>query len=153
MLRSISQGRLCLGISENVQSSYKFDRCESGHDSFGIFLSGGHKVTAYSRGCKVTLPGHSLLAPGMPRHCCYLLALLLVVFQGGEVCQIAFQGLNTLLLLPVLLRFLLTFLFQIIDMFITTFDLGQKCQVSASINSFRRLNINFFPKVTTLLRL
>ena len=46
-----------------------------------------------------------------------------MVFQGGQVSQVAFQGLNTLLLLPVLLRFLLTFLFQIIDMFITTLDL------------------------------
>lgn len=69
--------------------------------------------------------GPSLLAPGMPRHCCYLLALLLMVFQGGQVSQVALQGFNTLLLLPVLLGFLLTFLFQIIDMFITALDLGK----------------------------
>lgn len=49
-----------------------------------------------------------------------------MVFQGGQVSQVALQGFNTLLLLPVLLRFLLTFLFQIIDMFITTLDLGKE---------------------------
>ena len=67
-------------------------------------------------------PRHHQLAPGIA-HCCYLLALLLMVFQSGQVSQVALQGLNTLLLLPVLLGFLLTFLFQIINMFITTLDL------------------------------
>lgn len=47
--------------------------------------------------------GHSLLAPDTPRHCYYLLTLLLMVFQGGQVSQVALQSLNTLLLLPILL--------------------------------------------------
>lgn len=70
-------------------------------------------------------PAHHQLAPGIA-HCCYLLALLLMVFQSGQVSQIALQGLNTLLLLPVLLGFLLTFLFQIVNMFITTLDLLER---------------------------
>ena len=69
---------------------------------------------------------HPQLAPGMLGHCCYLLALFLMVFQSGQVSQVALQGLNTLLLLPVLLGFLLTFLFQIINMFITTLDLLER---------------------------
>ena len=70
-------------------------------------------------------PRYHQLAPGIA-HCCYLLALLLMVFQSGQVSQVALQGLNTLLLLPVLLGFLLTFLFQIINMFITTLDLLER---------------------------
>lgn len=53
----------------------------------------------------------------------YLLVLALVVLQGGQVSQIALQSLDTLLVLSLQFRFLLTLLLQIVDVLVSTADL------------------------------
>lgn len=50
----------------------------------------------------------------------YLLTLLLVVLKSWKISQVSFQGLDSLLPLPVLFRFLLAFLFKIINVFVSS---------------------------------
>lgn len=58
-----------------------------------------------------------------------LLVLALVVLQGGQVSKIALQSLNTLLVLPLQLRLLLTLLLQVVDVLVSTADLHKKGNV------------------------
>lgn len=50
----------------------------------------------------------------------YLLTLLLVVLKSWKISQVSFQGLDSLLPLSVLFRFLLAFLFKIINVFVSS---------------------------------
>lgn len=50
----------------------------------------------------------------------YLLALFLVVLKGWQISQVSFQGLDSLLSLSVLFRFLLAFLFKVINVFVSS---------------------------------
>lgn len=61
----------------------------------------------------------SPLSPGETN----LLVLALVVLQGGQVGQVALQGLDPLLVLPLQLALLLTLLLQVADVFVSTADL------------------------------
>lgn len=53
----------------------------------------------------------------------YLFELGLVVFHSGKVSQISLERLNPLLFFSILLRLLLTLLFQAVDMLVSTSDL------------------------------
>lgn len=55
-----------------------------------------------------------------------LLVLALVVLQGGQVGQVALQGLDPLLVLPLQLTLLLTLLLQVADVLVSTADLRTK---------------------------
>lgn len=52
-----------------------------------------------------------------------LLVLALVVLQGGQVRQVALQGLDPLLVFPLQLTLFLTLLLQVADVFVPTADL------------------------------
>lgn len=55
--------------------------------------------------------------------CSYPFPLALVVLHGGDVGQVTLQRLDALLLLPVLLRLLLAFLLQAVDVLVSVTDL------------------------------
>lgn len=68
------------------------------------------------------------------QHCSsefYLLTLFLVVLKGWEISQVSFQGLNSLLSLSVLFRFLLAFLFKVINVFVSSLYLQGQLQTNS----------------------
>lgn len=70
----------------------------------------------------------------------YLFVLGLVVFHGREVSQISLECFNPLLFFSVLLRLLLAFLFQTVDVLVPTADLCRKEQqhdIKSNMSSMR----------------
>ena len=61
-----------------------------------------------------------MVVSGRPPH---LFVLVLVVLHGGQVREVALQGLDALLLLPILLCLLLALLLQVVDVLISTANL------------------------------
>lgn len=69
----------------------------------------------------------------------HLLVLALVVLQGGQIGQVALQGLDPLLVLPLQIALLLTFLLQVADVFVSTADLSTQ-QKTGQYNLFCWVN-------------